>query len=119
MSLQALGVTSGQLSVRLGLVGSLSTFLPKDSCLGAQKSGTWNVTPVTLTALVGVKAVGRQNAKSLSMQLGACYCNTPGVLCFFFGCDDEFRVSQQFESTKINWMRVLKKDGDFRVDEDK
>ncbi len=31
----------------------------------------------------------------------------------------KFRLSQQFESTKINWMRVLKKDCDFRVGEDK
>ena len=84
-------MTSGQLSVRLGLVGSLSTFLPKDSCLGAKNPGKERHTSDldrlrqnTKHALVGVKAVGRQNAKSLSMQLGACYCNTPGVLCFFF-----------------------------------
>lgn len=34
----SVGVFGGQLNLpRLGLVGSLSTFLPKDSCLGAKK----------------------------------------------------------------------------------
>lgn len=125
MSLQARGILvnfplffRGQLNLlRLGFVGSLSTFLPKDSCLGARQE-TSHQWPCTF----GWGKLLEDNPRLFSsMQIGAILYNAPGCLLCLFLCFVEWGVrslSTVWVNKHINWMRVLKEDCEFLFDED-
>ena len=99
-------------TVRLGLVGSLSTFLPKDSCLGAKRKRhgwPWKVEKKTPN-----NALLEENRVYSSMQIGAILYNTPGLLCVFFvfvmRSSDSLNSLSQQESRlwlSVGWRQVI------------